>query len=817
MSQFSRRLGALLFAGFITLATGIDAAVDIDAPAPTQQDLAAMAQVEARSSGLESAAPQEFNGDVRDLPKTTFTPPRYLHSWNEFEEPSRITPGVSAALDQPKAAQTVPALTPMPGPSIQFAGLGFSDTVTGGTAGRGPAPDANGDVGPTVYIQAVNDAFAIYDKRNGYRLAAFTENSLWSQVVTGTPCNGSNQGHPIVVHDGLADRWILTNSAFALDNDGNPIAPFYECMAVSKTGDPVSGGWYFYAVRMEGGSGSTALPAGTLPESPKFGIWSDCLYMGANGLAGTTGLTPGYVGGIFAAFNRNTMYNGETLSSNSASVIFLSGGWSSTYSPLPANILGTLPSSQPPPGTPEYFVNEGGLAGAGWQVRKYQSGPYPCGAGSTLSAATRVSQAPYNYPGDAITFQREIVGQRNTSNTLDSLGDAAMQKVQYRRIGNAESLWVVHTTCGPQLQDSNGYCDNLGDNTQPQWAQFDVTDKTISTTPVQQQIYAPDTSQSRWVGSLAVDAQGNMALGYSISSRKMFPSIAYSGRLASDPLGQLPRSETILQAGSASQTNSQRWGGYSSMSIDPSDDCTFWYTNQYYDTVANGKNGIWQTRIGAFKFPGCAGAAAKLAFTQEPNASYASNATITVKVSIEDENGNVVTRDTSPVTLVLSRGAVAEALNGTTTVNAVNGVATFSNLSVAKAGTGYRLNATGAPLYASVSTAFNITAGSPSSMTFATQPAFGSNVIAGNKILLVVHVQDAAANPVPERSVTLSLAANPGKSALSVAANPVTTDDNGNATFTRVALNKPGSGYSFKVTDNKARISTFGNSFNVTN
>jgi len=135
MSQFSRSLGALLFAGFITLATGIDAAVDIDAPAPTQQDLAAMAQVEARSSGLESAAPQEFNGDVRDLQQTTFTPPRYWHMWNEFEEPARIKP-VSAASSPSEIPQPTQALAAMPGTSVEFDGLGFSDVVSGGTAGE---------------------------------------------------------------------------------------------------------------------------------------------------------------------------------------------------------------------------------------------------------------------------------------------------------------------------------------------------------------------------------------------------------------------------------------------------------------------------------------------------------------------------------------------------------------------------------------------------------------------------------------------------------------------------------------------------------
>jgi len=135
----------------------------------------------------------------------------------------------------------------------------------------------------------------------------------------------------------------------------------------------------------------------------------------------------------------------------------------------------------------------------------------------------------------------------------------------------------------------------------------------ISTTPMQQQIYAPDTTLNRWMASLAVDGQGNMALGYSTSNETApnFPSIAYSGRLVTDPLNTLPQSEVQLVAGAASQTKlcgdppqpCSRWGDYTSMSVDPVDDTTFWYTNEYYSSAANGASGNWQTRIGSFKFP----------------------------------------------------------------------------------------------------------------------------------------------------------------------------------------------------------------------
>jgi hypothetical protein len=174
-----------------------------------------------------------------------------------------------------------------------------------------------------------------------------------------------------------------------------------------------------------------------------------------------------------------------------------------------------------------------------------------------------------------------------------------MQKVRYRNIGGVESLWAVHN-----IQSSA-----TATTISMQWAQIDVTSGSIAATPVQQQIYQPDATLHRWMGSLAVDNAGNMALGYSTSGSNSpnFPSIAYAGRLVNDPLGTLLQTETQLVAGAGSQTHLflDRWGDYSGMSVDPSDDCTFWYTNEYYSSQANGDSGNWQTRIGSFKFASC--------------------------------------------------------------------------------------------------------------------------------------------------------------------------------------------------------------------
>ena len=466
----------------------------------------------------------------------------------------------------------------MPGTIQSFPGMNNND------GGLFYPSDVNGEVGPTYYIEAINQAIGIYTK-TGTRVALFTEDSLWNNVGS-TPCNGNAEGDPVVLYDRLANRWYLTNFAFPTDSQDNDMAPFYECIAASKSGDPVGGGWWLYAIRMD--PGGTGLPAvGRLGDYPKFGIWPDgCLYMAANEYTEPSGT---FAGTVALSISRNDMAAG--LPVHYATVVLPSSG---PFTMIPSNLLGT---SLPAAGTPNYFVSEGQTSFS-WEVRKFTPGAN-CGAGGSLSAPVQVSQTSYTVPNPAV-----LIPQPNTSAKLDSLSDRLMQKVQYRKIGNAESLWVVHS-----VQTSST------SPTRQQWAQIDVTGGNVATAPVQQQIFGSDALY-RWVGSLAVDQSGNMALGYSTSNGSVpnFPSIAYAGRLAGDPPGNLPQTESVLIAGSASQTHvlsgeiTDRWGDYSSMSVDPADDCTFWYANMFYANPSDGTSGNWSTRIASFKFPSCGAA-----------------------------------------------------------------------------------------------------------------------------------------------------------------------------------------------------------------
>ena len=537
---------------------------------------------------LPKVVPSEFNGDLRQAPLMP------LGQMQLADRPYRplLRPPTAVKSESPAAIaekdSPVTRKAAMPGPLQNFEGIARLDSCTGGQCGDGTPPDTNGEVGPNHYVQAVNSAYGIYNK-SGALLASFTENQLWAGDAS--ICNGESFGDPIVVYDALADRWILTHFAFALSGN-NTVQPYFQCIAVSKTADPVAGGWWLYPVRTDDASHPW------LNDYSKFGIWTDCLYMSANEFTGAGA----FAGTLFASFSRADMYAGLPLT---GSIGYITNT-ATPFSMVPSH-LGGQTGANVPAGTPNYFVSESQTLFR-FEVRKFTAGPN-CGAGGTLGAATLVTQTSYTFAGGA------VAPQPGTTVKLDVIDDRVMQKVQYRNIGGQESLWVAHT-----------YRTSSSGVTGIQWAQINVTGGTVSTTALQQQKYSPDTTLYRFMPSLAVDTQGNMALGYSLSNGTApnYPSIAYSGRLAGDTANTLPQTETVLIAGGGAQTGScggapcDRWGDYSAMSVDPADDCTFWMTNEYYPGPPDANTIAWHTRIGSFKFPGCTGSSrtADLAITK---------------------------------------------------------------------------------------------------------------------------------------------------------------------------------------------------------
>ena len=335
---------------------------------------------ESPAHAIPKVAPAVFNGDVRDLPQVPQQELEGLELEGPFNAKQLLPEAHGPHKDEPNIS-----LAPMPAPIQNFPGITRTDACTGGQCGAGTPPDTNGDVGPNHYIQAVNSAYAIYDKSNGNLLASFTENSLFSGGPTGTICDTNSFGDPIVVYDSIADRWILSNFAFVL-SAGVPVSPFFQCIAASQTSNPVTGGWFLYAVRTDTGNAGQP-PVNTLNDYPKFGIWTDCLYYAANGFLFPAGT---FNGTEFGSFSRADMYAGLPLTGALGFIANTTGPFTMIPSQLSApGVLGL-----PPAGTPDYFVSESTTL-FDYEVRKFTAGTN-CGGGGTLGAAATVSQTSYS-------------------------------------------------------------------------------------------------------------------------------------------------------------------------------------------------------------------------------------------------------------------------------------------------------------------------------------------------------------------------------------------------------------------------------------
>jgi hypothetical protein len=426
------------------------------------------------------------------------------------------------------------------------AGLNF-DGITAALSGWA-VPDTSGAVGSTQYVQWVNTNYAVYSKTSGaLLLGPLAGNTLWKGF--GGACETNNSGDIIAQFDKLAQRWVMTQHATPAGG------PYLQCVAVSTTSD-ATGTFYRYAFQL------TSL----FPDYPKLGVWPDAYYVTMNLQTSTFGNG----GATICALDRNAMLNG-----NAATSVCFSN--SPTYtSLLPADLDGTIPPSA---GAPNYLLNLGSSGVNFWKFHVDFVTP----GNSTFTGPVGIPVSPFSQA----CAGGVCVPQAGTTQTLDSLGDRLMYRLAYRHFDDGhESLVVAHSVGSPagirwyEIQNPGG-------------------------TPVinQQGTFSPDGNW-RWMPSMAMDHVGDMAVGYSESSANMNPAIYYTGRVPSDPLGTM-ETETLIFQGTGSEVGANRWGDYSSMSVDPVDDCTFWYTNEYLP--ANGSRN-WNTRIASFTFPGCSNA-----------------------------------------------------------------------------------------------------------------------------------------------------------------------------------------------------------------
>jgi len=485
--------------------------------------------------------------DLRKLPKTK----QEKYERDELEPPDFAPIELSGSVPQPAGPVVPGPSAPAPAPLKSFLGLDFT------AWGTGYPPDTNGDVGPTYFIETVNTAVGIYDKTTGNRVAAFSFNTLMSQGNFGTTCDTNNAGDPVVVYDTFEDRWIISDFAFT------GIGAF-QCFAVSKSGDPVTGGWNFYSLAITDGFG----------DYPKFGVWPDGLYMSVNMYTASSGGT--YRNPRLFALNKAQMYTGAP-----SVQIAAFNAPSQEFTLLPANAR--LQTGTPPAGAPNYFSDVIQFMN-GVSIYKFHV-DWNRIANSTLTGPF-VSTAPTSWAAPPGTVPTP------GGNSTDTLLIRTMAQNQYTTFGGIESVWFSHSVLGA-----------AAGTVAPRYYQVHVTGGTVAAATTQAATHAPDTTVNRYMPSLAVDRAGNMALGYSASSGTLNPAIRYAGRLSADPANTLPQTETSLIEGTASQYGTTRWGDYSSMSLDP-DGCTFWMSNEYYATAGSD----WQTRIGAFKLSnaGCA-------------------------------------------------------------------------------------------------------------------------------------------------------------------------------------------------------------------
>ena len=479
----------------------------------------------------------------------------------ETEVENRVLPkyslakGTEALGERDAALQEWRGPEAMPNPIHNWEGLNNLDGVL--------PPDPTGAVGPSHFVQWVNLHMAIWDRSGTLIGVPFPGNTIWSGF--GGPCDSCNDGDPVVLYDRLAGRWVI--SQFALT--GGP--PYYQYVAVSQTSDP-TGQWYRYAFTW---------PNNKMNDYPKLGVWPDGYYMTANQFIGNT-----WAGAGVAVMDRAKMLLGDS----SATIQYID-----LYSVDP-NFGGMLPCDvdgpAPPAGAPAYFgeVDDSTSIGPSdafriWQFHVDWATP----ASSTFGISGQPNQILPVTPFTPIcTSTRNCIPQPGTSRGLDAIGDRLMFRLQYRNFGTYQTLVTNHTV------------DAGSGNAGVRW--YEMRNSGSGWNIYQQGTYAPD-SDNRWMGSAAMNSSGAIAVGYSVSSSTTYPSIRYAGRLSTDPLGALSQGETTLIAGSGSQTSSYyRWGDYSTLSLDPIDDCTFWYTQEYMATTSSAG---WQTRIGAFQIPCC--------------------------------------------------------------------------------------------------------------------------------------------------------------------------------------------------------------------
>lgn len=417
------------------------------------------------------------------------------------------------------------------GPILSYDGIGNVNGVY--------PPDTDGDVGPDHFFQMINLSFAIWDKEGNKLFGPVDNSTLWEGFIG--PWTGSNDGDPIILYDEAADRWVATQ--FAIEQ---PNGKSYELVAVSATGDPL-GEYYRYAFEFD-----------DFNDYPKVGVWRDGYYATFNFF------DQGFIGSGVAAFEREKMLAGDP----DAQMVFF-GYFPGKFSLQPSDFDGQMP----PEGAPNYIATMNAFGSKQLEIYEF-SVDWENPSNSTYQLGVSLDPGFFSIELDGIP-------QPNTSTRLDDLAVMLMYRLAYRNFDTHETLLANHTV-------------NVSGRAGIKW--YELRKVSNSDWYIHQQgVYAPDDGLHRWMGSMAMNEQGTIALGFSISGNDKYPSIRYTGRPADAPLGEMTYEEVEAMTGYGSQSGINRWGDYSCLNVDPVHDSVFWFTTEYM-------NFSWKTRIVSFDF-----------------------------------------------------------------------------------------------------------------------------------------------------------------------------------------------------------------------
>jgi len=489
--------------------------------------------------------------------------PGKLEMLDVGNSPARSSPAERSTTSPPARVLE----TAMPEPLLSFDGLSNFDNINAYGLVILP-PDMNGDVGPRHYVQIVNALARVFDKAGIPQTPPFKLSDLFAPL--NTPCSTRNDGVAIVQYDQLADRWLISQYC-------NNFPPFRQLIALSKTGDP-TGEYYLWEFVM---------PNNRLNDFAKFGVWPDGYYMSDEEFIGSD-----FSGSGMFAFDRRRMLRGEP----DPTFIYFN-----TPSQTPERRRNMLPSdldglTPPPAGTPNVFVSYtadeyGDTADAVRLFDFHANFSNPAQSTFTERPESPLAVAPFDPTSPQF---RADIRQPAPGDFLDSNSDRVNYRAAFRNLGDRQSIVVNQTV---RTSASGEYRAGVRvHELSKSGAAFTVRDSST----------IGDVTSSRWIGGVAQDNQGNLAVAYNYVRDDKQPAIRYTGRLAVEPTGAFRTEASLIEGTGVQRAFGYRWGDYNSINVDPNDDCTFWTTGEYYTLASQEFSEFtWLTRVGTFRFPEC--------------------------------------------------------------------------------------------------------------------------------------------------------------------------------------------------------------------